>query len=229
MKRLLLALLLCSISAFAQARHARQLADFSPAELAQVGANAAQQVPAGRDPVQWAAAREEVQKIARRLMESPASAPRAVVEMVDSADGDMNAQVLPIGDVVTVNYALVRFLKDDSELAAIIAHELGHLYDAAHNGCQFGVQRTDEEQRACEATADRLSLVFLVAARYDPYGAGGAFGKMMMFTGQGTTVMGIMLGRFESNHPVSLDRISSLRNTLIQICQLAPSGCHPAN
>jgi predicted Zn-dependent protease len=126
--------------------------------------------------------------------------------------------------IVKVNYAVARFLgKDSSELAAIIAHELGHLYDAAHGGCQFE-PHTKDQQRACEATADRLSLVFLMAAHYDPYGAAGAFGEMLMFNG-GATVTATIVGRLQSNHPVSLDRINTLRTLLIQLCPTVPNGC----
>jgi Zn-dependent protease with chaperone function len=221
---------------FAMPAKAQDKDKLTAAQLAQIGANAALSVPANVDTGEWISARVTVQTIAKRLMESPAPAPRAVIQLVNSTDDDLNADStlgtltgdgpaagMPVG-IIKVNYALVRFLGEDtSELAAVIAHELGHVYDAQHGGCQFE-PHTKEQQRACEATADRLSLVFLLAAHYDPYGVAGAFGKMMMFSG-GATVTDTIVGRFLSNHPVSLDRINNLRGTLIQLCQTVPNGC----
>jgi hypothetical protein len=69
--------------------------ELTPWRLAQIGANTAQQVPEGRDSTEWVSAREAIQTIAQRLMESPAPVPRAVVELVDSTDDNMNSESFP--------------------------------------------------------------------------------------------------------------------------------------
>ena len=55
-----------------------------------------------------------------------------------------------------------RSRNDEAELAAVLAHEIGHVARRPHGG------RPPANRVAAEAEADRLGLGFLAAAGYDP-------------------------------------------------------------
>jgi Zn-dependent protease with chaperone function len=97
---------------------------------------------------------------------------RALVELLDdngsSADTD--------GKVIQVGYGLARSA-DDGQLAAVLAHELGHLIlhhrerleaGGVHNGFLGGFGRDLRLHIAAEEEADRLSVHLLANAGFDP-------------------------------------------------------------
>lgn len=84
------------------------------------------------------------------------------------------------GDIVGITSAMLEFMADDDELAAILAHELAHnLLDHRKRLNAAGVKRGLMQQLgrnarltlATEIEADRLSIWLMANAGYDPRGA----------------------------------------------------------
>jgi predicted Zn-dependent protease len=115
---------------------------------------------------------------------------------------------------------------DKGELAYVIAHEIGHLQDrdCLARGIQQGL-RNRALQRKCEESADSIAIQYMMAAGYSPFDAAAAMGRLMMLTSDHTSVLGIAMGRFTSNHPVDLDRIARMRDDARQVCIDRPEIC----
>ncbi|GGB67210.1 M48 family metallopeptidase [Blastomonas aquatica] len=84
------------------------------------------------------------------------------------------------GDIVGITSAMLGFMVDDDELAAILAHEMAHnLLDHRKRLNAAGIQRGLMQQLgrnarltlATEIEADRLSIWLMANAGYDPGGA----------------------------------------------------------
>jgi predicted Zn-dependent protease len=117
---------------------------------------------------------------------------------------------------------MIQFLHDDeSELAAVLAHELGHIIDSQ---CYQVDLRDRKSSEICEDRADSISITLLMKAHYNAYAAAGFMGKLMMFTGD-TSVTSTFLSRMHSDHPASLDRIDHMRKTFIWACQQPWNNC----
>lgn len=132
----------------------------------------------------------------------------------------MNAVANPSTRVIQISPDLVDTLKNDKgELAFVIAHELGHLQDA-NCAARGAAQRLTGQalKRMCESTADFVGLQYLMAAGYNPYDAAGLLGKLLMFNPQESSVAGILVNRFMSDHPVDIDRIKHLKAFSNQVC-----------
>src|SRR3546814_10090738 len=83
-------------------------------------------------------------------------------------------------DLLQINSALLNLIGDDDELAALVAHELAHIVlrhperlTAAHvsRGMFSIFGRNARLIRTTEIEADRLSVVLLANAGYDPMAA----------------------------------------------------------
>lgn len=99
------------------------------------------------------------------------------------------------------------------ELAAVIAHEMGHALDSE---CWNYGQRTINGQRSCEARADSIGLAILIRAGYNPFAFAGFFGRFEMYSGDiSTSLLSRLVGVISSNHPITPDRIQHLRQMLI--------------
>ncbi|MEW6268147.1 MAG: M48 family metalloprotease [Thermodesulfobacteriota bacterium] len=76
-----------------------------------------------------------------------------------SSHAELGAWSWPDGDV-RVSRALVELL-DDEQLAAVLAHELGHLLDEGHLRAMPAALAGDDGRRGPEARADALGCVLL--------------------------------------------------------------------
>lgn len=90
----------------------------------------------------------------------------------------INATASPDG-TVRIFPALVELAGDSpSELASVIAHELGHIMQFRQGGRNVLFPAT----MSSELDADGMSLFLTLAAGYDPYAVAGMLGKLMMAT-----------------------------------------------
>ena len=168
-------------------------------------------------------------------------------------DETLNAYCLPDGTIAVHKGALLQ-IKDDSLLAAIIAHEYGHA--VAHHGnerlsrilkwtagdavveemCQALTGRIGNKNvslvnaayglgkevgvmlprsRMAELEADRLSVLFLKRAGYDPEAAARLF-ELFASLEKDRSRQGEWVSYF-STHPVNADRVANAREALQKI------------
>jgi Zn-dependent protease with chaperone function len=119
---------------------------------------------------------------------------------------------------------MVDLLRNDGEIAFIMAHEAGHgLDDVCISPEQIHKQLSTV--RTCEMRADSIGLDILVKAGFSAYEAAGAFGKLEMYQGDVGTGLGARLASFSSDHPITPDRIDNLRRLFSQYCQTNPGTC----
>lgn len=133
---------------------------------------------------------------------------------------------------VKVWLSLAELLADSpSELAFVMAHELGHVVQR-NLGNQTSFQMIfplSSVNQTFETDADVFGLIVSLEAGYDVYGVAGALGKLMMVTGNST-----INAQYEENiqallgtdmHTSVLNRLNNLF-TLIQLtCQSVPATC----
>jgi Zn-dependent protease with chaperone function len=155
----------------------------------------------------------------------PYTMPALRLVVIDKAEFNAHAQTST--QMIYLGAPLVHILKNDrGELAFVIAHELGHIQDSDchEHGLIQGIRGT-ALQRMCENNADMIGLQYLMAAGYSPFDAAGAMGKLMLLSGSDTTITGIFLGRFLSDHPVDVDRIRHIGEGVRAICGERPELC----
>ena len=163
-----------------------------------------------------------VDRIVKRLEKNKFQLPQ--FRILISNQNDINAYAMSDQQLVVLPTAMIEFLAgSEGELAFIIAHELGHISDR-ECAAALRTKATLSKIRFCEARADELGLQYLVGAGYNPYDAAAFFGRMMMFTGE-TSLWRNFWRRFTSDHPIDLDRINALRNTMLAFCRRFPAEC----
>ncbi len=107
--------------------------------------------------------------------EARPSMDRDNVKLDISEDPVINAYGGPDG--IQINLALAELLADsESELAVLIGHELGHVYQFRTGKRIFDPNR--------ELDADVWGLFLSLLAGYDPYAVAGTLAKMVMANGQ---------------------------------------------
>lgn len=190
--------------------------------------------------------------LARRLaVHSPGRIPHLEVFAVN--DPGINAFSMP-GGYIGVNTGLVLATGSESELAAVVAHEIGHqvqdhvargLSESRQNGAlmlatlaaavaaglagggdlgvgvaSFGTAATVERQlrfsRDAEREADRVGLIMLVGAGFDPNGMVRMFQNLMRYSQFDAPTDGADV----SDHPETMDRLSDIQN---RVRNLPPS------
>ena len=128
------------------------------------------------------------------------------------------------GNTVTINIALAELTGDSpSELAFVVGHELGHIYQ----------QRTGKEifYSDIEWDADAWGLWMALAAGYDPYAAAGALGKLGMATG----TMNLGVQEWEDSqlasdaHGSFSTRIDNLTNMIESVCASSTQNQNACN
>ena len=181
-----------------------------------------------------------VAKVFQRII-APARhvAPYTTIGVVNS--DVINAFTFPIpnqrGGIVCLTRGIINLMSNEDELASVTAHEVGHALDC-DPPCPYSpnkvknvsilqspVQAELAAQRICEKRADEIGFNLLVQAGYNPYAAGGAFGRLEMFTGDTSTGFFARIQAMASNHPISPDRIKDLSRMLASYCQLNPARC----
>ena len=139
----------------------------------------------------------------------------AAPTLVLGANTDSNAinAFASSGTTVTFNLALGELIGDSpSEIAFVVGHELGHIYQ----------QRTGKEifYTDVEWDADAWGLWMALAAGYDPYAAAGTLGKLGMATG----TMNLGVQEWEDSqlaadaHGSFSTRIDNLTNMIESVC-----------
>ena len=96
-------------------------------------------------------------------------------------DNVINAFYDPATNTVGIELGLVELLADSpSEVAWVIAHELGHAHQHLTGTYSFDPNP--------ELDADQFSLIGLILTGYDAYASGGALGKLGMVSGRTSLV-----------------------------------------
>lgn len=145
--------------------------------------------------------------------------------VVVGAGDEVNAYAEVSTHTIRVTRALINVMSQ-GELVFVIAHEIGHLQDddcqargAAHHLSGMALKRM------CESAADQIGMQYILAAGYTPFEAAGVMGKLLMVHPDQGSILGIMVGRFLSDHPVDVDRIRQLAVYAELACKERPEMC----
>jgi predicted Zn-dependent protease len=133
-------------------------------------------------------------------------------ESVILEDEQINAFCLPGGKIVVFT-GLLKFVRDDDELATVIAHEVAHTL-AGHQNERTVRDRTDDDgllglpySHDKEAEADRIGLLLMTNAGYDSHRAVEFWRRIMMARRRG-----IPEPELVSDHPNSAHRIVQMKS-----------------
>jgi Zn-dependent protease with chaperone function len=141
------------------------------------------------------------------------------VPLVVYASLDINAYALPgptyaSGGTICLPQGMVVFFEEaPDELAAIIAHEMGHAIDET---CRFN-PKTISQQRLCEDRADEIGFRILQNANppFNPAAMAGAFGRIESLYGDTSTGLLARIAAFKTDHPITPDRIQHVHRMII--------------
>lgn len=143
--------------------------------------------------------------------------------------------------LVCIPIAMARFMGDaEGELAFVVSHETGHALDdqcrtaegrlaVAKSEGSIGVALGEllgskerayqlsglAQEQGCEERADQIGFLIFTRAKYNPFDAAGAFGRLEMYSGDTGGVLS-RVKSLASGHPMTADRISHMRELLIQ-------------
>lgn len=142
----------------------------------------------------------------------------------DTNSNAINASAVN-GTDVHIEVALGELIGDSpSELAFVIGHELGHIYQQRTGKFLFNTDK--------ELDADYWSLWMEIVAGYDPYAAAGVFGKLGMATG--TANLGIL--NWENNQPAAtvhtsfstmINNLTAMIQSLCSSSTAIQNACNP--
>ena len=120
---------------------------------------------------------------------------------------------------IQINLALAELLADsESELAFIIGHELGHVYQF-----RTGEQRFNPDNR--ELDADVWGLWLSLLSGYDPYAGAGALAKTAMLAGR-ADLDSQYLQQITSVHGSFNERLDYIYDTIVYICKEQQVACN---
>jgi predicted Zn-dependent protease len=132
------------------------------------------------------------------------------------SDQVINAQFDRTTNSVKIQLALVELLADSpSEIAWVIAHELGHAHQRLRGTTTF--------DRNVEHDADFFSLLGLLLTGYDVYAAGGALGKLLMAS-ERTGLLDQLFDDIADPHSSFPTRMSLVLHEVQTICGLPQAG-----
>ena len=118
---------------------------------------------------------------------------------------------------VYVELGLAELISDSpSELAAVLAHELGHIHQQLYGSNPFNANP--------ELDADEFSIFALLSAGYDPYAPAGFLGKLMMLS----KTTGILTQVWENLYDVHTsipNRMSNIYQMIQNACSVAFAAC----
>ena len=122
---------------------------------------------------------------------------------------------------IQINLALAELLADsESELAFVIGHELGHVYQF-RTGEQF--YRPDN----AELDADVWGLWLSLLSGYDPYAGAGALAKMAMLAGRADLASQYLLQILHGDEHGSFnERLDFIYDNIVAICKEEQVACN---
>ena len=150
--------------------------------------------------------------------EARPSMDRYNVKLDISEDPVINAYGGPDG--IQINLAVAELLADsESELAFLIGHELGHVYQFRTGKRIFDPNR--------ELDADVWGLFLSLLAGYDPYAVAGTLAKMVMANGQADLQSQYTLEFSRiSEHGSFNNRLDHIYDTIVDICKEQQVACN---
>ena len=117
---------------------------------------------------------------------------------------------------VQINLALSELVSDSpSELAFLMAHDLAHIAQYRSGANTIILPNTQANR---EADADLVGMILLLNAGFDPYGAGGAMGKLSMANASPGLVSPFFDGLSDGTAAFSTARINSMVGVITQAC-----------
>jgi hypothetical protein len=127
---------------------------------------------------------------------------------------------------IQIPYSLSELISDSpSEIAFIVAHELGHQIQFRIKGGQPVYASLTSD---IETDADIVGMFLTMGAGYDPYAAAGALAKLAMGTGQASplsqSIADVSVSLGVQQHPSYGTRINNLWNLLNQVCNTAAAA-----
>lgn len=176
---------------------ARDLLGFSQQEEIAIGRQAAGNLLGAAPLVKNAALQKYVNNVGRWIA-SQSERPDLPWHFGVIESNDINAFAAP-GGYIFVTKGLYRLLQSESELAGVLAHEIGHVVEKHHlkvlqqsrlvdMGSKIAIQQTGENQvvknligngaemfsrsldKNAEYEADRIAVILAARAGYDPFG-----------------------------------------------------------
>lgn len=122
------------------------------------------------------------------------------------------------GEIVQINLALAELISDsESELAFVIAHELGHIN-------QQRTRRLMVWAGNAEFDADAWGLMLSLAAGFDPYAASGALSKLEMASGRAGLVTQFEQQMSADAHKSFNTRLQNVYDLMMLVCGLTPAN-----
>lgn len=135
------------------------------------------------------------------------------VQLFINSDQILNASGSSSG--IQINLALAELIADsDSELAFVIAHEMGHVYQGRTGKREF-------DPTNAEFDADEWGLFLGLGAGYDPYGSAGALAKLAMATGTAGLVIQFEQQSATDAHKSFNQRLAAVYGTIQSVCSIA--------
>jgi predicted Zn-dependent protease len=214
----------------------QQLILIDDAQANQLGAEAWQQIKAEKTAAEGSALQRRVERIGQEMI-AASGAQGLDWEFQVFDDPTPNAFALP-GGKIGVHSGMTRIAETDAQLAAVLAHEVGHVV-ARHPSEQMSQSAAIQTalgaagagegvvgqlvqlatgvgvlsfSRSAEAEADRIGLEYMARAGYDPRAAIELWQNMEQATAAG--------GRppeFLSTHPDPQSRIAAIRSALPEV------------
>ena len=122
---------------------------------------------------------------------------------------------------IQINLALAELLADsESELAFIIGHELGHVY-------QFRTGEQFYHPDNAELDADVWGLLLSLLSGYDPYAGAGALAKMEMLAGRADLASQYILQILHGDEHGSFnERLDFIYDNIVAICKEEQVACN---
>jgi hypothetical protein len=163
---------------------------------------------------------EKVWTVFQRIREASRSFGTLAIPSVDNVqltiktDPVVNAFAASSG--ITIYYGLAELIADsDSELAFIVGHEMGHVYQFRTGKYLFN--RTDGE-----FDADTWGMLLELAAGYDPYAGAGTLAKLAMATGSADLLTQVFeqLNAYDA-HKSFNTRLDLIEYTIQTMCTLS--------
>jgi predicted Zn-dependent protease len=150
---------------------------------------------------------QHIERVGRRI-ESVAGLPKHSVTFFVLNDRGFYAGACWT-NIVIINTGMYRDFRNDDEMAAVLAHEVGHIVLCKDKGW---VSKSLKESRADEYQADHLAVEFANKAGYKPNAAAQWYWRIMGYRYR--MGLDIFTDESSSTHPIELNRIRAMNRLL---------------